>query len=516
MPEPTALIPWLRTHRLEAVAMTAVILALAMWRFGRTVADPDLWGHVRFGLDKIEAGRYLSVDTYSYLTEGMVWFNHEWLGEVIMGAAFLTMGSPGLVVLKATLAAALVVFLTWWLLRLRIPPVRVAILMAINILLLTPTLGTFRPQIFTTVLFTATLTVMVAYSTNRTRLIWLLPLIFAVWVNLHGGVLSGIAVLWTWALLYAVFRKDRPWEAVSVAGVSSAALLLNPHGVAHIRFLVETTTVSRPEIVEWASIDPLSPVGLGYFLVGVGLGVALVRSRHRLDPTLVVPLIGLIVAPLIAWRHLQFFVPATVILGGPYWALLMRTPGSREEKSRQTSPIVAALFVLVSVVAVTFAVDRVAQARDCLVIEAAQFDYPARTVEALASADVTGNAVVTFNWGEYIIWHLGPEVQVSIDGRRETIYSADVLRANLDFADGAGDWDRVLELGPADLVIQATGTPGAQLMASQPGWRLVHEDPAASVFVLASDPLELRVEESIPADGDGLCFGFDHRAQPGS
>lgn len=496
--------------------MTAVILALAMWRFGHTVADPDLWGHVRFGLDKIEAGRYLAVDTYSYLTEGMVWFNHEWLGEVLMGAVFLTMGAPGLVVLKAALAAALIVFLTWWLLRLRIPPVRVAILMSVSVLLLTPTFGTFRPQIFTTVFFTATLTVMVAYSRNRSRLIWLLPLVFALWVNLHGGVLSGIAVLWTWTLLYAVFRKDRPWEAVSVAGVSSAALLLNPLGVAHIRFLVETTTVSRPEIVEWSSIDPLSPVGLGYFLIGIGLVVALVRSRHRLDPILVVPLIGLTVAPLIAWRHLQFFVPATVILGGPYWAMLLGTPGPTEDNRRQASPILAALLVLVSVVAVTFAVGRVVQARDCVVIEAAQFDYPARTVEALASAGVTGNAVVTFNWGEYIIWHLGPEVQVSIDGRRETIYTGDVLRANLDFADGAVGWDRVLELGSADLVIQATGTPGAHLMASQPSWHQVHEDRSASVFVPASDPLELQVDESIPADGDGLCFGPDHRAQPGS
>lgn len=494
-------------ERLEAIALTTVILALAMWRFGETVADPDLWGHVRFGIDKIEAGRYLSADTYSYLTEGMIWFNHEWLAEVLMGTIYLGMGSAGLVGFKAALAVSLVVFLTWWLLAQRIAPVRVAMLMALNVLLLTPTFGTFRPQVFTTILLAATLALILAHSRGRSRLIWLLPLIFAVWVNLHGGVLSGIAVLWVWVVMCLVLRRNRAWETAAVAGVSSAALLLNPLGAAHIRFLLETTTVSRPEIVEWASIDLSSPVGIGYVLVVVLLGASLMRSRHELDLTLVVPLLALMIAPLIAWRHLQLFVPATVILGGPYWSKLLAPADFRKETPRRAPPVAAVVLMLVSLMAGLFAISRVAQASDCLVIEAAQFDYPSRAIHALADADVSGNAVVTFNWGEYIIWHLGPEIQVSIDGRRETMYSEAVLRTNLNFADGADEWDRLLELAPTDLVIQATGTPGAGLMVSRPGWRLVYEDPAASVFVPVSETLGLEGDEAIPVDGDGLCFG---------
>ena len=33
-----------------------------------------------------------------------------------------------------------------------------------------------------------------------------------------------------------------------------------------------------------------------------------------------------------------------------------------------------------------------------------------------------------FDWGEYAIWHLSPSLRVSIDGRRETVYSDTVLR----------------------------------------------------------------------------------------
>ena len=32
--------------------------------------------------------------------------------------------------------------------------------------------------------------------------------------------------------------------------------------------------------------------------------------------------------------------------------------------------------------------------------------------------------MVPFGWGQYAIWHFGPRLKVSFDGRRETVYSA--------------------------------------------------------------------------------------------
>jgi len=54
-----------------------------------TTADPDLWGHVRFGLDMLSTGRLTTTDPYSY-TSDIPWLNHEWLSELIMGAAYRT------------------------------------------------------------------------------------------------------------------------------------------------------------------------------------------------------------------------------------------------------------------------------------------------------------------------------------------------------------------------------------------------------------------------------------------
>jgi hypothetical protein len=496
-----------RVRRAEALAFIAVVLGLAMWRFGATVADPDLWGHVRFGIDKIEAGAYLSTDSYSYLTEGSTWFNHEWLGEVVMGGLYLWFGSAGLVVAKAILAGTVVVLLTRRLVDDGADPVRATILMALGIVLLTPTFGTFRPQVFTTLLFTVTLFVIVSFQRGSARLIWSLPPLFAVWVNLHGGVLSGIVVLWVWALAYLFFgEKGRKWQAATVAALCSVALLLNPNGFDHVRFLIETTTVSRPDIVEWEAVDLFGPLGIVYLLTVSIVVVALVAARRKLDLPLVAPLLGLLVAPLLAGRHLQLFVPGVVVLGSASLVVILGKGRDGETAARDASRAALTAFLAVALVSSGFAVGRVALASSCLALDSTQFEFPSRGVAALGALQPVGNAVVPFNWGQYVIWHLGPEVQVSGDGRRETIYTEEVHQANLDFANGVGDWDRILDMAPTDYVIQRTGTPGAELMGSEPGWSLSYEDRITSIFLPDGSSQVLTGDESIPVDGDGLCF----------
>ena len=56
----------------------------------------------------------------------------------------------------------------------------------------------------------------------------------------------------------------------------------------------------------------------------------------------------------------------------------------------------------------------------------------------LAREAVTGRLVTLFGWGEYAIWHFAPRLRVSLDGRRETVYSDDVLRIH-DSVVGGGD-----------------------------------------------------------------------------
>ena len=76
----------LRRRPLSSVPAEA-LLRVAVWSaflviINFTSADPDLWGHVRFGADILRNGSIHQVDTYSFDSD-RPWVNHEWGAEVL-------------------------------------------------------------------------------------------------------------------------------------------------------------------------------------------------------------------------------------------------------------------------------------------------------------------------------------------------------------------------------------------------------------------------------------------------
>jgi hypothetical protein len=60
--------------------------------------------------------------------------------------------------------------------------------------------------------------------------------------------------------------------------------------------------------------------------------------------------------------------------------------------------------------------------------------------DAVASESLKGRQgrlVTAFNWGEYALWHFGPTLKVSIDGRRETLYADETVKAQGAILEGA-------------------------------------------------------------------------------
>ncbi len=137
-------------------------------------------------------------------------------------------------------------------------------------------------------------------------------------------------------------------------------------------------------------------------------------------------------------------------------------------------------------------------------------DFPVRAVGILKESNAKGNLVVHFDWGEYVIWHLGPRIQVSLDGRRETVYSNEVYRENLNYMFGLGDWDIILHRPGTDLALVSKKFPVFNLMKFERRWVLVYEDKVCGLFAREDSPWLGRLRQTqppdLPADGAGLCF----------
>jgi hypothetical protein len=51
----------------------------------------------------------------------------------------------------------------------------------------------------------------------------------------------------------------------------------------------------------------------------------------------------------------------------------------------------------------------------------------AEAIQFMRERGLQGRMLTYFDWGEYAIWHMAPALRVSMDGRRETVYSERVI-----------------------------------------------------------------------------------------
>ena len=404
--------------------------ALAM-----TTADPDLWGHLRYGLDALATRSLPSVDPYSF-TQDVPWVNHEWLSEVCMAIAYRFSGTIGLSVLKAALVASLFAVV------LQAYGRTVPIATALAILLLAIGTGrqtvTLRPQLWTLL----NLAVLCRLFISGPRRWWLaaVPALFMVWVNLHGGWIVGAALLAVWTTAQ-MWRPQRSRSfAAAVALFSAAATLINPYGWGMWEFLAGTVRLGR-SITEWQPLFTVPILATIPWVCVVAATALLAVTRPRLPIERVAMIMLLGCGALRVERLAPLCVTAAVVLLSP--TVLQRWGRARASfdplSKNEAAGLMSAMFVLVIVS--TFATVKTAS---CIPISGTW--TPDRTAgRALAATSTSGRIVTYFDWGEYAIWHLAPRLRVSIDGRRETIYSDAALARHFALEAGTADGLRYLQ-----------------------------------------------------------------------
>ena len=483
--------------------IVALVLAVVLFRLAPTTADPDVWGHVRFGLDMLQTGRLVPEDDpYSYLTAGHAWIDNEWLAEVILAGLYTVGGSPALILLKVGIGLGAAGLLYRRLCREGFNALWGGIVLLPAAYLMLLALTGVRVMIFTHLLFTLLMLLLVAAERDRRWLLGLPPL-FALWINLHPGVLAGLACMAVWlgAHLVLAWRERQLALPFLLAGVGTAlATLVNPYGVRLPVLLLRGGVGARPEITEFAPLRVTSPEGAAYLLLLIVCVAAWIYTcRPRSLPLLAV-FACTAVTPLMALRHAPLFAIAALALTAPHLADLWHR---RRSPDTPTEPIVGLGALLAAGVLVALSVPHLG----CIRIDpVAATAYPTAEVARLKDSGVAGRLVVFFDWGEYVIWHVGPRVQVSIDGRRESAYPDDVYRRNFQFMNGVGDWDALLADGPADMALVSRDFAADNLLRTRPDWVLVQESPVAALFVRRDAPQRAALERTPQRDMTEECF----------
>ena len=473
------------------IAVALSIFSFLLTMTAVTVADPDLWGHVRFGLDIFENRTIPQVDEYSYVTGDHRWINHEWLAELILAVAWSLGGSPALIAVKTGVLLLTFLIVYRHLRMMRVAPLRAAILIILLFSVLMPFLVAVRPYIFTALLFTLLLHLIVRAESGRYRSMWAAPFIMAVWANLHGGFLAGLAVLLLWSGMHSLLNRHAVTKLLPPILLSLLATLVNPYHVELLIFLLRTATVARPEITDWQPLEWNSLLGILYLsLLSLGfIALAVSHQRRKLDLLFILMIIAAM--PFIALRHILLSAAGIIMLSGNHIDdLLARFAGPQDLKPK-IAPWSLFLPVSISISLIVW------QARSFTSITLIEDFYPVAAVKFLEQSGVQGNLAVHFPWGEYAIWHLQPKIKVAIDGRRETVYPEEVYRKYLQFQYGRGEWDAFLKDYPTDMVLVHKGYRIYELMSSNREWEPVFEDSISSLFVKNETPTQ-RLLQALP------------------
>jgi hypothetical protein len=459
---------------MRALAVTSAALLSA-----KTVADPDLWGHLQFGLDALHARRVTIPDVYSYLTAGAPGIHHEWGTEVLLAVAWTLGGERGLIGLKMVVGLVLIGFLFRHLKTPRLREVDTAVLLLLfgsGVFL--PFFFLLRGQIFTYLFFAFTLAIITRAEDGDHRWLWAAPPLVMVWANIHGGVLAGLCLFCGWAAMHAARHRRAALQVLLPAAAAVAAIAINPYGTGLLTFLLRTATVPRPEISDWQPLQIASIFGALYIVVLAASASALVLTSKPRNPVLMI-LFGIsTLLPLLAVRHLPLFYIASVMLVGPHaedaWLRLVPHRVAASARPGWAWLLPAATTAIILIIGVRVQIHRIP-------MHAA--DFPVASVALLKQSGVAGNLAVEFSWGEYVIWHLGPRVKVSMDGRRETIYTPEVYKQNLDFMFGRDDWSALLTRQATDMALVTRGAADYNLLSLHQEWVQVFADAGTALFV---------------------------------
>ena len=137
----------------------------------------------------------------------------------------------------------------------------------------------------------------------------------------------------------------------------------------------------------------------------------------------------------------------------------------------------------------------------CLPITPDSWTPDLQAASALASPSAQGRLVLPFNWGEYAIWHFGPRLRVSIDGRRETVYSDRVVETQSAAAHGLPDGlDYLKHTRPEYVWLSSTAGAPAAVWLKANGYR-VDVDTGTSFIAARADLPPLATAAPMPA-----CF----------
>jgi hypothetical protein len=319
----------------------------------------------------------------------------------------------------------------------------------------------------------------------------------ALWANLHGGwvigfVWLGVALVaelvgWVWEPSNPAHRAHVRLLAI-VTAASAVAVLATPHGFSLYLYPFQTVASMAQErlIVEWFSPDFHQPYLRPFEAMVLLLIVGFALKRPSLYD-LLLSMVALALA-LQSVRNIALFIAATTpVLINTYsdaWKEISKARGWKPQlPSQPVFAVITALTLLVITLAtVAHIASETSPSRQSMLTDTT---YPVGAADWLAAHPEVGTRMYNqYGWGGYLAYRFYPQPnrRVFIFGEA-ALMGDDLLNEYEDVQTLRPDWKILLDKNGVDYIVYNRGEALANVLATQPDWTLVYQDPVAVIYV---------------------------------
>ena len=436
--------------------LVALIVVVSTLFLLRAIGDPDFFWHLKTGEWIWQNKALPSQDPFSYTSpaagtsrERFILTSY-WLSQIIYHLFHAAAGMYGIVLLRFAVFGALLLVLAR---RMRGDrPLALGLLLLFTIAFLVQ-YPLDRPQVFSFLLFGILLLLLDRARDNAAGARYGIPLLMLLWANMHGGHLLGQAVIVTYLVMEGL-KFLRPgllsplapaaYRSLLVSGAAGIACsLMNPntyHALTEMLAMpssMMSVSEYRSSLESFALGNDYSILLFWFLMLLAVIGAAV--SIRRLDITEAALLTATGYFAFTQIRYIAFF-------------LIAATPAAMRSLSGDNARRWARPLVLAAALSATAVFAR-GEIRNIGNIGATSMIshglMPESAAAFIEKNDLKGNMYNHGTWGGYLLWRLGPERKVFIDGRMLYVSIWDQA-SRIDMAYSAGPagmpyWKSLLE-----------------------------------------------------------------------
>jgi hypothetical protein len=478
------------------VVLWTALLAIPAVTALQPVTEYDTWWHLRTGQWIVEHGTVPTTDPFSTTGDAKPWVAYSWLFGLLFHGLYAALGLRGILLYRVVLAVAVVAALGHLVARRQRQLAVGAGLVAAAAVALTPLLVGERPGLFTILFATLTLdTILTLREGQNCRAVWLLPLTYAVWANIHvqfvhGLFLLGLACAAPLADRFLGGRRDGQhadtWGSPGwrrLVGLTAACFLatfLNPYGVRLYSVVVEYAR-QKETYALFAELKAMDfREASDWVVLGLTGAAAYALGRRRGWSAFDVLLLAAGAYFAFHAKHDLWFVVLAAC------AVVATTPLAPKPEAPAKGQRFPSLALRACVAAGALALVVVVVARQRGLSESHLWDkvaeeFPATATAVIEERGYAGPVYNHFDWGGYLLWRL-PRLGSAIDGRTN-IHGDKRIKQFADTWDGQPGWDHDPDLLAARLIVLQRRAPLTALLRRDGRYAVVHEDSVAVAFV---------------------------------